>query len=85
MNNRKITTLELLEKLDGSDYWRHESGMVFNCNGHSVNVYQVNPDGSSWNEIDFFTVGSFKYDTAELKDYKSGIESYLKQLQEVEL
>ena len=85
MNNLEITTLELLEKLDNSTYWTHRSGMIFNCNGHSINVYQVNPDGSTWNEVDFFTVGSFKYDAADIKDYKAGIESYIKQLKGVEV
>ena len=83
MINIDFSTIELIKQLEEATFWRYEGGMVFSCNGHSVNIYSIDPDQKGFNEIGFFSIGSFAKDQATEKEFSEGVQDYINQLMEV--
>ena len=58
---------------------KEELGLQFEFNGsHTVNVQHL--DGNC--DIDCFSVGSFKNNSATLEEFEEGVEDYIKGLEE---
>ena len=81
--NIDYSTIELIKQLEEADHWTFKGGLIFSCNGHGVNIYQIDPDQSGFNEVGFYNTGSFAKDSATEEEFNTSVRNHIDQLMEV--
>ena len=82
-SNIDFSVINIIKKIQESSFWRYTGGLLFTCTGHSVNIYQINPDQKGFTETGFFSIGSFAKDQATEEEFNNGVDGYIDQLMEV--